>query len=165
MRRSLIVLGLLSFACGYQKPPSPYYEVYLAPDLTDEQVQATRFAMQEWERTTQLVQFEETDNPDDYGPVITIRPMPHSDRFIGVCQHSLGENEQILIDPNQNYLTDRVIMLHEFGHCLGLPHLGPGTLMFPTTGDNNAGRITCTDLKEFCNIWDCDANKLPTCEN
>jgi len=52
----------------------------------------------------------------------------------------------------------REILLHEFGHSLGLQHpeknTGQDTLMYPTT-DHEASYITDTDLYNFCLLHHC----------
>lgn len=74
-------------------------------------------------------------------------PLP----FIAVVSDRLDED---------NY---KEVMLHELGHSLGLEHVkgddGLDTLMYPYV-ELGATHITPTDLKQFCKLYRCDANKL-----
>jgi len=67
-----------------------------------------------------------------------------------------------LVDERISRQDYDAVILHELGHALGLEHIksfdGIGTLMYPSI-DLASDHITMTDLKQFCQLYHCEASK------
>lgn len=67
-----------------------------------------------------------------------------------------------LIDERIVGLNYDAVVMHELGHALGLEHIkgveGLGTLMYPNI-EFGSDHITMEDLKQFCQLYHCDASK------
>lgn len=85
----------------------------------------------------------------------------------GYLWTKLGSNIQIayIIRDRINWdLLFRLVVLHEVGHSFGLRH-SHGISIMDSSQMVRAGCLTKQDLRQFCNIWDCDAEVLtPLCE-
>ena len=72
-----------------------------------------------------------------------------------------------LVDERISDQDYTAVVLHELGHYLGLEHpndddhpeVGIGSLMYSTI-DFGSNHITKDDLKQFCQIYHCDASKF-----
>lgn len=54
----------------------------------------------------------------------------------------------------------RTVMLHEFGHLIGMQHLPiVGTIMYPSV-DKGTNCITQIDLAQFCSMWKCRPEQM-----
>ncbi len=58
-----------------------------------------------------------------------------------------------------------LVVLHEMGHMLGLPHLGAvQSIMYPTIVSERTACLKQADLTSFCEVNVCGAVKLHPCE-
>jgi predicted Zn-dependent protease len=60
----------------------------------------------------------------------------------------------------------KTVMLHEFGHLIGMQHLPiVGTIMYPSV-DLGTNCITPIDLAQFCSMWKCNPeNMVSSCKS
>lgn len=65
--------------------------------------------------------------------------------------------------PSDNYAT--LVVLHEMGHMLGLPH-NPQvqSIMYPSIIPSNKACLKTADLNAFCDVNECGSTRLSPCE-
>lgn len=82
--------------------------------------------------------------------------------FIGIARKGSKNRIAIVADKMDSDDEFLVVMLHEFGHVLGLGHQDGGLM---TKGNDN-DKGPCIDkwtLESYCQMYECGANAGPTC--
>lgn len=137
--------------------------------FSQEQIDLIHSSTQEWENATGgHITFEFVDGKGQKS-LIPIRPVLYA-----VIEEETGHSAETHIVPwergggiDMPYDIDpinfRILMLHEFGHALGLDHDVPGTVMVYGV-DKSADYITCRDVMQFCDVNDCDPDLMPACQ-
>lgn len=69
----------------------------------------------------------------------------------------------ITLSYDLNPVYFRLLILHEFGHTLGLSHDQKGTIMYYLM-DEDVTHITCRDVQQFCQVNDCVAEEMRICQ-
>lgn len=65
----------------------------------------------------------------------------------------------IRMEPDLSDALSRKVALHEIGHALHLMHYQGDDLSIMSIHDDGGEEITCIDLLQFCQLWDC----IPKC--
>jgi hypothetical protein len=80
--------------------------------------------------------------------------------LLGLCNDD-GLNKAtvwLIEDKLTTQLSERIVTAHEFGHALGLSHVSDMTSVMSQYQSYKIKCITQHDVKEFCDIHDCDAS-------
>lgn len=103
----------------------------------------------------------------DFPDIIQVDQL-NNDTTLGLYDESqsIAVIEVVYTRINENNYSPadyKGLFLHELGHSLGLKHSaeidGLGTVMYPIL-DYGSNYITKTDLKQFCEIYDCSGQLL-----
>lgn len=162
-------------------PKHVHKTLFLDEHFTDEEVKVITSAADEWtQKTHHIVEFSVEKLPSKKSLEVTrdviVIPVTPSYPDIILSDNSskrsltlgyFNDREMIsfveLVTERLTTKNYKTVVLHELGHSLGLEHNdtidGIDTLMFPTL-DLGADHITYEDLKSFCSLYHCDAEKL-----
>jgi len=64
----------------------------------------------------------------------------------------------IEIAPGLSLVGFTAVSLHEIGHALGLQHYTGNNKSIMNSTLSNGWEISCQDIRDFCNKWDCNIN-------
>lgn len=84
--------------------------------------------------------------------------------IIGIAIRNLDDDHcsAYVLDDLSSDTERATTVKHEAGHCLGLHHTGPGTIMFPIFGKDQAKDVSCVDIQQLAKIRN---EIIPTCPN
>jgi hypothetical protein len=186
-RLSVIVaiVILYNFAVDMFQPEKVYPDhvhktLFIDRNFDEDEVAFITQAAIEWtESTNHIVEFDVVVLPNkteiiQRDDIVIIKVNPDYPDILVL--DSMNGNNTLGLFNNRGLITtieivsDRItnddytgVVLHELGHALGLEHNkgidGIGTLMYPTV-QLGANYITQDDLKNFCKLYHCDAEKL-----
>jgi predicted Zn-dependent protease len=179
MRPLFLALALLIECNPIHYPSSTRsYNVYIDPGFTDEHKKSVRQAFIDWELATQqTVTFVDCSVPDHQQPLMTVLPSKQDwltkhfkkkgkATLVGEANFR-GQDSILYIAEDQGEMNFHQTALHEIGHALGLEHdenkAHYNANVMTESQDNSSNVITCLDLRAFCKIWGCNAEKLPRC--
>lgn len=73
-------------------------------------------------------------------------------------------NLMIVVMDNITASAFRPTVLHELGHYLGLKDNNDITTIMHLDDTGTATCVTPKDVKQFCDVWSCDPNKMAPCK-
>lgn len=170
-----IVTCILVFCvgCPFQVPADHTFQLYVDPEgFTGGEISDIYSAASDWERQTDgLVHLD----------IVTIEQGTHLIKVASADKGSLGARTTVgtcyrdgsstqtisLVPITKGTLASWFVPVatHEIGHCLGLDHDVPGTIMCASMGPYGCASrtITCRDVQRLCEVWHCFADGMPAC--
>lgn len=174
MRTVIAVAALASLsAIGCVQKPGNYYDVYVSPDMTHEQLNATFDALTDWEEHTPVIfniSVKDHFVASDEGYAFSIHTDPNPSSHCGgwtsgyACTdrpnvYGIGVEGNTYMPQSFGYYWKHAVE-HEIGHDLGLEHTAEGTLMY-RMDEGAAYDITAADVKQFYEVRGEPVPELP----
>jgi predicted Zn-dependent protease len=174
-----VMLGLSVTGCyleTFEKGDGRYH-YHVDAKFTDDQKTRIRQAFTDWENATDgTVTFEEQSATCDGDDCIEVQTAtlsdlqaieksqgtPVSKGVLGLTSEDGTTADSNLLGNLKGELFSQTVH-HELGHALGLHHETGHELMYPSSGGATQN-ITCLDVKQFCSVWDCQAEELSGCQ-
>jgi len=170
---------------GFFVPQNNIYQTVLIDSrFTDREVKLIIGVTEEWSiKTHGVVKYniitgfdvEMYHQLDSSRIVLVIFKMSKDDDYIKVQDAKIGNSalgyfDNTGIGPIIAIVSDRLLfasdeyyfglIIHEFGHALGLDHSEKeGTVMYPTM-DKSAMHLTTSDIRQFCKVYMCSKSNF-----
>lgn len=163
---------------------------YVDSSFNSDQVAAIQGAMDEWNIATRgqahitiaaVVKFESTDPNFDYGKNVIIKTdsnnafvKEQNNKFygkaeiVGLQMPTIdGKYNEIYIvsDELENMTQYKLNVIHELGHAIRMNHVDDAAAIMNTQFNKNVRCLTHRDVKQFCDLYGCNAEDMNYCED